>query len=47
MTCATSFLIEKEFAFRGANQHQSSLNRGNYVKLMKFPPKYDEKLAQY
>ena len=40
-------MVKQELAFRGDNEHKSSLNRGNYVELLNYTAKFDEKLAQH
>ncbi|XP_032882331.1 uncharacterized protein LOC116976613 [Amblyraja radiata] len=45
LICATCFLIRQELAFRDDNENKESLNRGNYIELLKYTAKFDEKLA--
>ncbi|XP_076034499.1 zinc finger MYM-type protein 1-like [Oratosquilla oratoria] len=47
LICATCFLVKQKLAFRGDNEQTSSLNRGNYVELLNYTAKFDEKLAQH
>ena len=45
---ATCFLIKQELAFCGDNEVNSPfLNHGNYVELLKYTAKFDEKLSQH
>lgn len=43
----TCFLAQQELPFRGHNESQDSLNRGNYVELLKLISLYDPVLAEH
>ena len=41
------FLAKQELAFRGHDESEGSLNRGNYVELLHFQAEKDEKLSKH
>lgn len=47
MIDVTCFLAQQELPFRGHNKSQDSLNRGNYVELLKLISLYDPVLAEH
>ncbi|XP_036973754.1 zinc finger MYM-type protein 1 [Acanthopagrus latus] len=44
---ATSFLAKQELAFRGNDEGNNSINRGNYVELLHLMAEKDDKLAKH
>ncbi|XP_068207398.1 zinc finger MYM-type protein 1-like [Palaemon carinicauda] len=44
---ATCFLLKQELPFRGNNETPSSSNRGNYIELLNYTAKFDDKLAHH
>ncbi|XP_039286744.1 zinc finger MYM-type protein 1-like [Nilaparvata lugens] len=44
---AVCFLGKQELAFRGHNEEESSINRGNYIELLKYTADYDPLLAEH
>ncbi|KAJ4436397.1 hypothetical protein ANN_19029 [Periplaneta americana] len=44
---AVCFLGKQELAFRGHDETENSVNRGNYVELLKYTAQYDPLLAEH
>ncbi|KAJ4432754.1 hypothetical protein ANN_21392 [Periplaneta americana] len=44
---AVCFLGKQELAFRGNDETENSVNRGNYVELLKYTAEYDPLLAEH
>ena len=44
---AVCYLSKNELAFRGDDESETSLNRGNYVELIYLLKKYDDKLSNF
>lgn len=44
---AVCFLGKQELAFRGHDETENSVNRGNYVELLKYTAEYDPLLAEH